>query len=46
MPGTTLTPTFCRICEPLCPLVAEFPGIPGQRPGPTIRVLQVPAKGD
>ena len=20
---TTLTPTFCRICEPLCPLVAE-----------------------
>jgi len=30
----------------LCPLVAEFPGIPGQRPGPTIRVLQVPAKGD
>jgi anaerobic selenocysteine-containing dehydrogenase len=23
MPGTTLTPTFCRICEPLCPLVAE-----------------------
>ncbi len=30
----------------LCPLVAEFPGLPGQRPGPTIRVLQVPAKGD
>jgi hypothetical protein len=30
----------------LCPLVAEIPGIPGQRPGPTIRVLQVPAKGD
>src|SRR5262249_19218061 len=23
----------------LCPLVAEFPGIPGQRPGPTIRIL-------
>jgi 4-amino-4-deoxy-L-arabinose transferase-like glycosyltransferase len=30
----------------LCPLVAEFPGLPGQRPGPTIRILQVPAKGD
>jgi hypothetical protein len=26
----------------LCPTVAEFPGIPGQRPGPTIRILQVP----
>jgi hypothetical protein len=30
----------------LCPMVAEFPGIPGQRPGPTIRVLRVPEKGD
>ena len=24
--GTTFTPTFCRICEPLCPLVAETDG--------------------
>jgi anaerobic selenocysteine-containing dehydrogenase len=24
--GTTRTPTFCRICEPLCPLVAETDG--------------------
>ena len=24
--GTTLTPTHCRICEPLCPLVAETDG--------------------
>jgi 4-amino-4-deoxy-L-arabinose transferase-like glycosyltransferase len=26
----------------LCPLVAEFPPIPGQRIGPTIRILKVP----
>ena len=26
----------------ICPLVAEFAPIPGQRPGPTIRVLRVP----
>jgi anaerobic selenocysteine-containing dehydrogenase len=26
MAGTTLTPTHCRICEPLCPLVAETDG--------------------
>ena len=23
MTANTLTPTFCRICEPLCPLIAE-----------------------
>ena len=26
MTANTLTPTFCRICEPLCPLVAETDG--------------------
>jgi len=26
----------------ICPLVAEFAPIPGQRPGPTIRILRVP----
>jgi hypothetical protein len=26
----------------LCPVVAEFPPIPGQRVGPTIRILKVP----
>jgi hypothetical protein len=30
----------------LCPLVMEVPGIPGQRPGPTIRILRVPPSGD
>jgi 4-amino-4-deoxy-L-arabinose transferase-like glycosyltransferase len=28
----------------ICPLVAEFAPIPGQRPGPTIRILRVPSE--
>jgi hypothetical protein len=29
----------------ICPLVAEFAPVPGRRPGPTIRILRVPAPG-
>ena len=40
-PDHELTRSYQKLFA-ICPLVAEFKPVPGQRPGPTIRVLRVP----